>query len=144
MPPRALDSGEGQRVELNKAASIIRSGGVVAFPTESFYGLGVSARDEKAIQRLFAIKKREKNQPILLLIPTAMLLNQYVIRQVRWWGTNSGVFRGTEPTGKKVDIRIAYFFKLKDGRIDRITEYYDLATILAQQGQLVGQDAGLG
>jgi len=80
MPPRALDAGEDLRVGLNKAASIIRSGGVVAFPTESFYGLGVSARDEKAIQRLYAIKKREENQPILLLIPTASLLNQYVIR----------------------------------------------------------------
>jgi steroid delta-isomerase-like uncharacterized protein len=56
--------------------------------------------------------------------------------QVRWWATNTGTFRGAEPTGKKVDLRIAYFFKLKDGRIDRITEYYDLATVLAQQGQL--------
>jgi L-threonylcarbamoyladenylate synthase len=76
MPPRALDG--GGEVELNKAASIIRSGGVVAFPTESFYGLGVSAWDEKAIQRLFAIKKRQENQPILLLISTSSLLNQYV------------------------------------------------------------------
>jgi len=50
--------------------------------------------------------------------------------------TNSGVFRGAEPTGKRVDLRIAYFFKLKDGRIDKITEYYDLATLLVQQGQL--------
>lgn len=80
MPPRALDALEGRRVELNKAASIIRSGGVVAFPTESFYGLGVSALDEKAIQRLFTIKKRKGNQPILLLIPSTSLLNQYVIR----------------------------------------------------------------
>lgn len=80
MRSRALDVGEDLRVELNKAASIIRSSGVVAYPTESFYGLGVSAWDEKAIQRLFAIKKREENQPILLLIPTKSLLNQYVIR----------------------------------------------------------------
>ena len=80
MPPRALDAGEELRVGLKEAALIIRSGGVVAFPTESFYGLGVSARDEKAIQRLFAIKKREENQPVLLLIPTASPLNRYVIR----------------------------------------------------------------
>lgn len=59
-----------------------------------------------------------------------------VVCQVRWRATNSGVFRGAEPTGKKVDIRIAYFFKLRDGRIDRITEYYDVATIMVQQGQL--------
>lgn len=59
-----------------------------------------------------------------------------VISQVRWYATNSGVFRGAEPTHKKVDLRIAYFFSLKDGKIDRITEYYDLASILTQQGQL--------
>jgi len=59
-----------------------------------------------------------------------------VICQVRWRATNSGVFQGAEPTGKRVDLRIAYFLRLKSGRIDRITEYYDLATLLAQQGQL--------
>ena len=59
-----------------------------------------------------------------------------VICQVRWRATNSGVFRGTEPTGKKADLRIAYFFILKDGKVDKITEYYDVATLLVQQGQL--------
>ncbi len=59
-----------------------------------------------------------------------------VICKVRWYATNSGIFRGEQPTGKKVDLRIAYFFKLRDGKIHRITEYYDLATLLAQQGQL--------
>jgi len=59
-----------------------------------------------------------------------------VICQVRWKATNSGEFRGVDPTGKDVDLRIAYFFWLKDGKIDKITEYYDLATLLVQQGQL--------
>jgi len=59
-----------------------------------------------------------------------------VICQVRWRATNSGVFQGAEPTGKQVDLRIAYFFTMKTGKIDRITEYYDLATLLNQQGQL--------
>ncbi len=59
-----------------------------------------------------------------------------IICQVRWKATNSGLFRGAEPTGKEVDIRIAYFFFIKGGRISRITEYYDVATLLVQQGQL--------
>jgi predicted ester cyclase len=59
-----------------------------------------------------------------------------VICQVRWTATNTGVFRGLDPTGKKVDLRIAYFLTLKDGKIAKITEYYDLATLLVQQGQL--------
>ena len=59
-----------------------------------------------------------------------------VICHVRWQATNSGVFRGGKPTHKKVDLRIAYFFKFEEGKIDRITEYYDVATLLVQQGQL--------
>jgi L-threonylcarbamoyladenylate synthase len=77
---RRVDTEEDLRFGIQKAALIIRSGGVVAFPTESFYGLGVSASDEKAIQHLFDIKKREDDQPILLLIPSVSVLDQYVTR----------------------------------------------------------------
>jgi len=59
-----------------------------------------------------------------------------IICQVRWDATNSGTFRGIEPTGGKVDIRIAYFFTMEKGKIIRITEYYDLASLMVQQGQL--------
>ncbi len=59
-----------------------------------------------------------------------------VICEVLWSATNSGEFKGSKPTGKPVELRIAYFFKLQEGRIIRITEYYDLATLLVQQGQL--------
>ena len=75
---RRTDTEEDLRFGLQKAASIICFGGVVAFPTESFYGLGVSALDDKAIQHLFDIKKREENQPILLLIPSVSVLDRYV------------------------------------------------------------------
>jgi len=53
---------------VNKAADFILSGRLVAFPTESFYGLGVDATNEDAIKRLFLIKQRELNRPILILI----------------------------------------------------------------------------
>ncbi len=59
-----------------------------------------------------------------------------VISEVIWSATNSGRFRGSEPSGKPVELRIAYFFKFREGRIIHITEYYDLATLLVQQGQL--------
>jgi steroid delta-isomerase-like uncharacterized protein len=59
-----------------------------------------------------------------------------VIYEVQWTATNTGVFKGSEPTGQPVDLRIAYFFKFSGDKIVRITEYYDLATLLVQQGQL--------
>ena len=54
---------------LNQAASVVRNGGVIAFPTETFYGLGVTPWDSAAVQRLFALKGRSSAlSPILVLI----------------------------------------------------------------------------
>jgi len=57
-----------------------------------------------------------------------------VLVEVRWTGTNKGDFRGTPATGKFVDIRIAYIFKIDGKKIRRITEYYDGATLARQMG----------
>ena len=52
--------------------------------------------------------------------------------EIRWIGTNTGSFRGTPPSDKVCDVRIAYIFKVKEGKISGITEYYDGATVAAQ------------
>lgn len=63
---------------LNEARRILLSGGIVAFPTESFYGLAVNAMDEAAIQRLFKVKKRKSGRPVLILIHDENTLSRYV------------------------------------------------------------------
>ena len=57
-----------------------------------------------------------------------------VLAEVRWSGTNRADFRGTPATGRFVDIRIAYVFKVEKGKIASITEYYDGATVATQMG----------
>lgn len=47
---------------------VIASGGVIAYPTDTYYGLGADPRNPSAVKRLFSIKGRLKDQPILLLI----------------------------------------------------------------------------
>src|SRR5687768_5983991 len=49
-----------------RAAEIIRMGGIVAFPTETVYGLGASALDERAVERIFATKGRPPTNPIII------------------------------------------------------------------------------
>jgi len=73
-----VDTDENLQTNLKKAVAVILSGGVVAFPTESFYGLAVNATDEEAIQRLFAVKKRKSDQPMLILVWSVEVLDQYV------------------------------------------------------------------
>lgn len=55
-------------LEIKKAVQIIRQGGVVAFPTETYYGLGVDPFNPQALTKLFAIKKRSSAKPVLTLI----------------------------------------------------------------------------
>jgi L-threonylcarbamoyladenylate synthase len=51
---------------LSRAAEVIRTGGVVAFPTETVYGLGAAAFDEKAVARVFEIKRRPRFDPLIV------------------------------------------------------------------------------
>lgn len=48
-----------------EAAAVIRAGGLVAFPTETVYGLGASALDEQAVARIFRAKERPATDPII-------------------------------------------------------------------------------
>jgi L-threonylcarbamoyladenylate synthase len=47
---------------------IVRAGGIVAVPTETFYGLGANPFDERAVDRLICLKGRADGKPILVLI----------------------------------------------------------------------------
>jgi L-threonylcarbamoyladenylate synthase len=53
---------------VSEAARLVREGGVVALPTDSFYALGASAFDEAAVRRVCAIKGQRGQKPILVLI----------------------------------------------------------------------------
>ena len=54
--------------KLKKPAQILKSGGIVVFPTETVYGIGVNSLDKTAIEKLYTVKNRPVNKPISLLI----------------------------------------------------------------------------
>ena len=56
-----------------RAASILRKGGLVAFPTDTLYALGADASNPLAIERLFAAKGRSRKTPIPLLVADLMM-----------------------------------------------------------------------
>ena len=55
-------------VGIQRVSQVILQGGVAAFPTETFYGLGADVQNEEALQKVFRLKDREENKPLLLLI----------------------------------------------------------------------------
>ena len=52
--------------EIRRAAEILRAGGLVAFPTETVYGLGADASSAAAVARLYATKGRPANHPVII------------------------------------------------------------------------------
>jgi L-threonylcarbamoyladenylate synthase len=54
--------------DLNTILAILERGGVIGFPTDTAYGLGADPFNERAIERIFQIKRRVETKPILLLV----------------------------------------------------------------------------
>ncbi len=105
-----------------EAARIIRHGGVVVFPTRSLYGIGVDAFNDRAVNRIFHIKKRPTSKPILVLIEDKDELDRFAatvptvataIMKRFWPGRISIVFQAKEGLSadltagtKKIGIRL--------------------------------------
>lgn len=128
-----LDSFEREEQALKRAKEVLLQGGLVACPTETFYGLAVDATNEEAIRRLFALKKRAAEHPILLLIPSVELISEYVIRippvahhliKEFWPGGLTLVFEASE--------RISPLLTAGTGKIGLRLSNHPLATALAQ------------
>ena len=67
--------------QLANAAEVVKAGGVVSYPTETFYALGADPAQPKAIERVLQAKGRsDTNKPLLLLIATLDDLPNWVSR----------------------------------------------------------------
>jgi L-threonylcarbamoyladenylate synthase len=86
---------EASQGSLRKAASILQAGGLVAFPTETVYGLGANALDAAAVERIFAAKQRPAWDPVIVHIADMEMLAQVAasipdsaerLRRVFWPG----------------------------------------------------------
>ena len=65
---------------LDRAAALIRGGGVVAFPTETVYGLGANALDARAVARIFEIKERPTFDPLIVHVYDEAMLQRVAAR----------------------------------------------------------------
>src|SRR6185503_21030053 len=71
-----LDADHPQPELIAKAASIIQAGGLVAFPTETVYGLGADAMNERAIQKIFEAKGRPADNPLIVHVNNRSMLDR--------------------------------------------------------------------
>jgi L-threonylcarbamoyladenylate synthase len=80
------------RAGFTRASQLVRSGGVVAFPTDTVYGLGAAADDEVARRRIYRLKGRPAGLPLILMVAAESQLEGWVHvdsraeeMMRRWW-----------------------------------------------------------
>ena len=64
--------------DIKKASEIIRRNGIVIYPTETVYGIGASIFSSEALERIFEIKKREKDKPISVAVSDFVMMDELV------------------------------------------------------------------
>jgi L-threonylcarbamoyladenylate synthase len=69
--------------QVNKAVALLRDGGIVAYPTDTIYGLGADIYNDAAIKRVFAAKDRPLDLPLPVLIGDIEQLEELVAEQTR-------------------------------------------------------------
>jgi L-threonylcarbamoyladenylate synthase len=118
-----IDPGKPDAEKLAEAVRVLCEGGVVAFPTETFYGLGADARNETAVEKIFRIKGRNFRNPLSVIVANDRevipLVEEIpaaakILMQTFWPGPLTLVFRAsssvlprlTADTGK-IGIRVS-------------------------------------
>jgi L-threonylcarbamoyladenylate synthase len=71
--------GTANEAEIERAAAVLASGGLVAFPTETVYGLGADAADAEAVGRVFSVKGRPTDHPLIVHIADAVAVDQWAV-----------------------------------------------------------------
>lgn len=72
-----INSDNPQERQISMVVDIIRKGGIVAYPTDTFYGIGCDIMNKKAIEKVYAIKQRDKNNPFSFICPDLKDISQY-------------------------------------------------------------------
>jgi L-threonylcarbamoyladenylate synthase len=71
------------KAEMARAAEILRRGGLVAFPTETVYGLGADATNRVAVRRIFEVKRRPATSPLIVHVDSEEMAREYAAQWPR-------------------------------------------------------------
>jgi L-threonylcarbamoyladenylate synthase len=75
----AMDPG-AVTTDIDAAVAVLRAGGVVGLPTETVYGLAARAADAEAVRRVFAVKGRPADHPLIVHLPDASHLDRWAAK----------------------------------------------------------------
>ena len=64
-----INSDNPQERQIRQVVDILKSGGIVAYPTDTYYGIGCDIMNKKAIEKIYMIKQRDKSKPFSFICP---------------------------------------------------------------------------
>ena len=72
--------------DIVKAVEVLRSGGIILYPTDTIWGIGCDATNQAAVSRIYEIKQRRDTKSMLVLMENPNLLNSYVseVPEIAW------------------------------------------------------------
>ena len=72
--------------DIVKAVEVLRSGGIILYPTDTIWGIGCDATNAAAVSRIYEIKKRQDTKSMLVLMENPNLLNSYIseVPEIAW------------------------------------------------------------
>ena len=73
-----MDTKRYDRADLQEALRVLRSGGIIVYPTDTVWGIGCDATNEEAVRRIYALKQREDSKSMLVLLDSPAKLPYYV------------------------------------------------------------------
>ena len=70
---------------MEKLLETLKSGGIILYPTDTIWGIGCDATDDEAIMRIFELKNRDQNKPLIILVESEKRLQDLVeVPAVAW------------------------------------------------------------
>ena len=70
---------------MEKLLETLKSGGIILYPTDTIWGIGCDATDDEAVMRIFELKNRDQNKPLIILVESEKRLQDLVeVPAVAW------------------------------------------------------------
>lgn len=72
--------------EVDKSVNVLTQGGVILYPTDTIWGIGCDATNQKAVERIYKIKKRIESKSLIVLVSDIDMLKEYIaeIPEIFW------------------------------------------------------------
>jgi L-threonylcarbamoyladenylate synthase len=123
------------KTDLQSALRVLRSGGIIVYPTDTVWGIGCDATNAEAVAKIYALKQREDSKSMLVLLDSPAKLNYYIadIPDAAW------MLLGVQNTDRSSD-RVQT--DLQDEESKPLTIIYPNARNLAPN--LIAEDGSIG